>query len=185
MHEQSCIDLHNACNAIIQQVISYTTKWNSFLKYHWFYWKYQNVFYKTIWPTFYGKSNMLFRTFGSCSYAVKLLLFMSYCGSMYTVFLVCDFTKRQYRQLEVAYKNVFQRYLKYDRYCSASSMFVENRTDGFDVRVCKLVYGFKERLQISENSLFHLLWCLLCTYTILCMFFLTVNHKRNAGIVLA
>ena len=33
---------------------------------------------------FYGKSNMLLRTFGSCSYAVKLQLFMSYCGSMYT-----------------------------------------------------------------------------------------------------
>ena len=98
---------------------------------------------------FYGKSNML-RTFDSCSYAVKLQLFMSYCGSMYTAFLWCDFTQRTYRQLEVAYNNVF---LGYDKYCSASSMFVENRTDGFDARIRKLVYGFRERLQISENSL--------------------------------
>ena len=56
---------------------------------------------------FYGKSNMLLRTFSSCSYAVKLQLFMSYCGSKYTAFLWCDFTKRQYQQLEVAYNNVF------------------------------------------------------------------------------
>ena len=102
---------------------------------------------------FYGKSNMFLRTFSSCSYAVKLQLFMSYCGSMYTAFLWCDFTKRQYRQLEVAYDNVFRRLMGYEKYCSASGMFVENRTDGFDTRVRKLVYGFRERLDISDNSL--------------------------------
>ena len=78
---------------------------------------------------------------------------MSYCCSMYTAFLWCDFTQRKYRQLEVAYNNVFRRFLGYDKYCSASSMFVKNRTDGFDARIRKLVYGFRERLQISENSL--------------------------------
>ena len=46
---------------------------------------------------FYGKSNMLLRTFGSCSYAVKLQFFMSYCSSMYTAFLWCNFTQRKYR----------------------------------------------------------------------------------------
>ena len=48
---------------------------------------------------------------------------------------------------------IFRRFLGYDKYCSASSMFVENRTDGFNARICKLVHGFRERLQISENSL--------------------------------
>ena len=102
---------------------------------------------------FYGKSNMLLRALSSCSYAVKLQLFMSYCGSMYTAFLWCDFTKRQYRQLEVAYNNVFGRRMGYDKYCSASGMFVENRTDGFDACVWKLVYGFRGRLDNSDNSL--------------------------------
>ena len=41
----------------------------------------------------------------------------------------------------------------YNKYCSANGMFAENRTDGFDARVRKLVYGFRERLDISENSL--------------------------------
>ena len=102
---------------------------------------------------FYGESNMLFRTFVSCSYAVQLQLFMSYCGSMYTAFLWCDFTLRKYRQLEAAFDNVFRRFLGYDKYCSASSMFVEYRSDGFDARIRKLLYGFRERLQIAENSL--------------------------------
>ena len=41
----------------------------------------------------------------------------------------------------------------YDKYCSASGMFVENRTGGFNARLRKLVYGFRERLDISDNSL--------------------------------
>ena len=40
----------------------------------------------------------------------------------------------------------------YDKYCSASCMFVENRTDGLDALVRKLVYGFRERLEIFDNS---------------------------------
>ena len=102
---------------------------------------------------FYGKSNILLRTFSSCSYAVKLQLFMSYCGSMYTAFLWCDFTKRKYRQLEVAYNNVFRKLMGYYKYCRASGMFVENRTDAFDACVRKLAYGFRERLDISDNPL--------------------------------
>ena len=102
---------------------------------------------------FYGKSNMLLRTFSSCSYAVKLQLFMSYCGSMHTAILWCDFTKRQYRQLEVSYNNVCRKLMGYDKYCSASGMFVEDRTDGFDARVQKPVYGFRKRLNISDDSI--------------------------------
>ena len=40
-----------------------------------------------------------------------------------------------------------------DKHCSASSMIVENRTDGFDAHIRKHVNGFRERLQIFENSL--------------------------------
>ena len=54
---------------------------------------------------------------------------------------------------EMAYNNVFRRLMGYDKYCSGSGMFVENRTDGFDALVRKLVYGFRERLDISDNSL--------------------------------
>ena len=31
----------------------------------------------------------------------------------------------------------------YDKYCSARGVFVENKTDGFDTCVRKLVYGFR------------------------------------------
>ena len=44
----------------------------------------------------------LLRTFGACSYIVKLLLFMSCCGSLYTSSIWCKYTKKQYYQMEVA-----------------------------------------------------------------------------------
>ena len=83
-----------------------------------------------------------------CKTSVIYVILWFYVYSIY----LCDFTKRQYRKLEVAYKNVFRRLMGYDKYCSASGMFVDNRTDGLDARARKLVYGFRERLDISDNS---------------------------------
>ena len=102
---------------------------------------------------FYGSSNMLLRTFGACSYTVKLLLFMSYCGSLYTSSIWCKYTKKQYYQMEVAYNNVFRRFFGCDRFSCASQMFVENRAENFETRMRRLIYGFREGLNASRNSL--------------------------------
>ena len=102
---------------------------------------------------FYGRSNMLLHTFGVCSYTVKLLLFMSCCGSLYTQSIWCKYTKRQYHQMEVAYDNVFRRLLGYDRFSSVSKMSVESGVDNFETRVRILIYGFPERLNASRNGL--------------------------------
>ena len=104
--------------------------------------------------SFYGKANMLLRTFNYCSADVKKKqLFSSYCGSLYTCHLWWNHTVRQYRQMHVAYNNVFRRLMGYHKFCSASGMFVENRIDNFDARKKWLVYGFYQRLMCSGNSL--------------------------------
>ena len=100
---------------------------------------------------FYGRSNILLRTFVACSYGVKLLLFMSYCRSMYTSSSWCKYTKKHYYQMELAYNNVFRRFFGYDRFSSASQMFVENRVDNIGACMRKLIYGSRERLYVSEN----------------------------------
>ena len=41
----------------------------------------------------------------------------------------------------------------YDKFCSASGMFVENRSDNFDTHIRRLVYAFYQRLRVPENSL--------------------------------
>ena len=49
----------------------------------------------------YGKANMLLRTFSQCSYHVTLQLFSSYCGSLYSCHLRCNYTVKQYREIQV------------------------------------------------------------------------------------
>ncbi len=101
----------------------------------------------------YSRCNMMIRTFGACSTEVKSHLFMTYCGSMYTCHLWCKFTKRQFKKICVAYNNTFRRLHGYERYCSASGMFVENRVDTFDVRMRRHIWSFSERIKLSENRL--------------------------------
>ena len=48
--------------------------------------------------------------------------------------------------MEVAYNNVFKRFFGYDRFSSASQMFVENRFYNFGALMRRLIYGFRERL---------------------------------------
>ena len=62
---------------------------------------------------YYGRSNMLLCTFGACSYNVKLHLFM------------CKYTGKQYYQVEIACNNVLRRFFGYDRFSSASQLFVK------------------------------------------------------------
>ncbi len=42
----------------------------------------------------YSRSNMLLRKFGACLPNVKQYLFMTYCGSMYTIQLWCRYTTK-------------------------------------------------------------------------------------------
>ena len=55
--------------------------------------------------------------------------------------------------MEVAYNNVFMRFFGYDKFSSASQMFVENRVDIFGAGMRRLIYVFRERLYSSENCL--------------------------------
>ena len=90
----------------------------------------------------YAKANMLLRTFHYCSADVKKQSFSSYCGGLYICHLLCKYTVRQYKQMHVAYNDVFKRPMGYHNFFSANGMFVENRIDNFDTRIRRMVYGF-------------------------------------------
>ena len=100
----------------------------------------------------YSRCNMLIRTFSACNSEVKCNLFVSYCSSLYTSQLWCNYTKKQIGRLKVAYNNVLRRLLGYSYRDSASAMFVQNRVDGFDARLRKIIYGFRKRVHESENK---------------------------------
>ena len=101
----------------------------------------------------YTKSNRLLRLFHSCSTDVKITLFRSYCTYFYCRFLWTHYKKSTHSKLRVAFNNVYRRILKLPPRSSASTMYAVNHIDSFEILVRKRVFGFTERLKVSENSI--------------------------------
>ena len=60
-------------------------------------------------------------------------------------------------EMEVAYDNVFRRFIVYDRFANASKMFAEKRVDNFENRMRRLIYGFREGLNAPKKQSNYLL----------------------------
>ena len=69
--------------------------------------------------------------FNHCSVNVKKS-FYPYCCSFYTCHLWCRYTVRQYKQIHVAYDDVFRQLMGYYKFCSANGVFVKNRIANFE-----------------------------------------------------
>ena len=59
--------------------------------------------------------------------------------------------------MKLACNNVFKRVFGYDRFASASQMFVGNNVEHFEKRMRRLIYGFRERLKCLKKQSSHLL----------------------------
>ncbi|KAJ8725106.1 hypothetical protein PYW07_016064 [Mythimna separata] len=99
------------------------------------------------------RSNMLTRRFARCTDQVKITLFKAYCQSLYTGSLWVDYTKRSLDALRVQYNNAFRMLLRLPRYCSASEMFAQARTDGFYAIIRKKTASLLRRVRDSHNSI--------------------------------
>ena len=74
----------------------------------------------------YAQGKMLIRKFHRCSNDVNNTLFTTFCSPMYTAHLRWNFHKYATRKCYVSYDNTFRTVLGFDRYCSASKIFVHN-----------------------------------------------------------
>lgn len=99
------------------------------------------------------RSNMLARRFARCSEQVKITLFKSFCQSFYTSSLWVRYTQRAFSALRVQYNNAFRILLRLPRFCSASGMFADARTDGFHAIMRKNVASLMYRVRGSSNSI--------------------------------
>ena len=103
--------------------------------------------------SFYARSNSILRKFHNCSVDVKLYLFHAYCCTIYCSLLWVNFKKSTYAKLKVAYNNMHRRILGYNRWDSASNMFVSNAIDNFDASLRKNIYRFRQRVYKIDNNL--------------------------------
>ena len=76
----------------------------------------------TLYLHLYAQSNKLVSIFNHCTTYVKLVLFDSYCTSLYCPFLWTDYTKRTFSKLRVAFNNPYRKTFNLPIWSSASTM---------------------------------------------------------------
>ena len=101
----------------------------------------------------YARANMLSRTFQRCSNDVKCLLFRTFLYSQYCCCLWSSFSRSTYSKFLVSYNNSFRILMNYPFYCSASQMFVENRTMTYREIMRLNCASFLNRVVYSNNKL--------------------------------
>jgi hypothetical protein len=111
----------------------------------------------------YARGNMLIQKFRKCSTDVKIQIFKSYCN-VYCGQLWSKYPDYAYRSVKVAYNNICRSLFCIDRRQSISRFFVENNMNNFDVMLRKAVFGFRERVYLSFNSV--LMACISSTFFI-------------------
>ena len=90
----------------------------------------------------YAQGNALIRKCYMCSDHVKCTPFRSFCTSLCTCQLWCNYKSESIRKLYVAYNNVFRLLCNEPRYCSASYMFVTLGLPTCKMLIRKKVYSF-------------------------------------------
>ncbi|KAL0830471.1 hypothetical protein ABMA28_002636 [Loxostege sticticalis] len=98
------------------------------------------------------RCNMLARRFARCTGEVKITLFKAFCQSFYSSGLWVSYTRRAYSALRVQYNNAFRALMQLPRFCSASGMFADARTDGFHAIMRKKASSLLRRMRASSNS---------------------------------
>ena len=90
----------------------------------------------------YAQANALARKFNLCNSSIKTTLFNSYCGSMYTSSLWCNFKKQSPKEgITVAYNNSFRILHNLSPRCSASHMFATNYVKSFNERIRSAIFS--------------------------------------------
>lgn len=99
------------------------------------------------------RANMIARRFARSSRETKITLFRAYCTSFYTCSLWVNYSQKQYNALRVQYNDAFRMLMGLPRFCSASGMFAEARTDDFYAILRKRCASLLCRVGASSNSI--------------------------------
>ena len=82
-------------------------------------------------------------------------MFKSYCSSLYTSSLWCNYRSESLRTLCVAYNNVFRKITFLPRDCSASLMFATRDLPTCKILIRKHAYIFMKSVAESRNVILH------------------------------
>ena len=101
----------------------------------------------------YAQGNSLIRKFHMCTLETKLLLFNTYCSSMYTVQLWTSYTCTAIMKLHTAYHNILKSFIGVSRREHTSPICVNLNVKTCQAVIRNFVYKFMCRLKLSNNIL--------------------------------
>ena len=92
-----------------------------------------------------------------CTYSVKWYLYNTYCSNISCLHLWHSFHAADLSKFNVYFNNAARLFFGYDRSCSASGMFIQERLTGFDATYRKSVWNFVSHISNSENCIIYAL----------------------------
>ena len=106
----------------------------------------------------YAHGNSLIRKFYMCTLETKLMLFNTYCSSMYCVQLWTDYTNTAIKKLHTAYHNILKNFIGVSRREHTSPICVNLNIKTCQAAIRNLVYKFTMRLRHSNNFIIEALY---------------------------
>ena len=101
----------------------------------------------------YAIGNTVISKFKCCREECKILMFKTFCSSVYCCALWSSYKLYSYHKVRVAHNDIFRSLMNVPRFNSASTLFVEKRTNNIDVIIRKAMYSLIRRLLGSTNSI--------------------------------
>ena len=101
----------------------------------------------------YAMGNTVINKFKCCRESLRILMFKTYCYSVYCCALWSSYKVHSYHKVRVAHNDIFRSLMQEPRFHSASTLFAEKRTNNLDAIVRRAMYSLIRRLLGSQNSI--------------------------------
>ena len=101
----------------------------------------------------YAQGNSILRKFYMCSLEVKVMLFKSYCTSLYTAHLWTNYSNKALNDFYIAYHNVMKLFIGLPKREHNRPLCVNHEIPYGPALMRNYVFKFMCRLERSENSI--------------------------------
>ena len=112
----------------------------------------------------YAQGNSLIRKFHMCTLETKLLLFNTYCSSMYSVQLWTNYAHTTINKLYTAYHNILKSLIGVNKREHTSPICVNLNVRSCPAVIRNLVFRFMSRLHTSNNRIINSICSSSCYY---------------------
>ena len=103
----------------------------------------------------YAQGNSILRKFYMCSVEVKVMLFKSYCTSLYTAHLWTNYSNKTLNDFYIAYHNVMKLFIGLPKREHNRPLCVTHRIPYGPALIHNYIYKFICRLDRSENKIIY------------------------------